>query len=159
MITCNNVVLDRRLSDNNTRLDRRLTMVNIAQDSINTEPEEDYQRRKVLIVDDQSFNVEAIMIIMNSLFGINTESICSLAYHGKEALKKVKESTAHFNNTKCGYELILMDCNMPFLDGYGATEQIRDFLYDLGLRQPIITAVTGHTESIFVNRAIDAGMN
>ena len=46
----------------------------------------------------------------------------------------------------CDYEVIFMDCNMPFMDGYEATSRIRQLFYDLSLPQPIITALTGHTE-------------
>ena len=48
---------------------------------------------------------------------------------------------------------------MPFMDGYEATEKIREFLFDLGLPQPIIIAVTGHTEQEYTERAINCGMN
>ena len=48
---------------------------------------------------------------------------------------------------------------MPFVDGYQATDKIRHLFYQYGLDQPIITAVTGHTEQSYVNKAINAGMN
>jgi len=53
---------------------------------------EDLSTMKILIVDDQSFNIDAIVIIMNSLYGMDTEKLCSFAYNGKEALLKVKQS-------------------------------------------------------------------
>ena len=52
-----------------------------------------------------------------------------------------------------------MDCNMPFMDGYEATSKIREYLFAYNLPQPIITAVTGHTEKAYIKRAIDCGMN
>ena len=48
---------------------------------------------------------------------------------------------------------------MPFMDGYEATGLIREFLHSEGLMQPIISAVTGHTEQSYVDRAINSGMN
>jgi len=48
---------------------------------------------------------------------------------------------------------------MPFMDGYEATEEIREYLYRRKLKQPIIVAITGHTEPEYVSRAINAGMN
>lgn len=48
---------------------------------------------------------------------------------------------------------------MPFMDGYEATSQIRLLIAQAGLRQPIISAVSGHIEPIYVQKAIDSGMN
>ncbi len=39
-----------------------------------------------------------------------------------------------------------MDCNMPIMNGYIATEKIREYLYDKQISQPLIVAVTGHSE-------------
>jgi CheY-like chemotaxis protein len=52
-----------------------------------------------------------------------------------------------------------MDCNMPVMDGYEATSKIRAFIHNFGLAQPIISAVTGHTEQLYVRRSIMSGMN
>ena len=48
---------------------------------------------------------------------------------------------------------------MPIMDGYTATLKIREYLYSQGINQPIIEAVTGHTEDEYVKRAIASGMN
>ena len=45
------------------------------------------------------------------------------------------------------FKLILMDCNMPFMDGYDCADAIRKLLYEKSIEQPIIVAVTGHTET------------
>lgn len=52
-----------------------------------------------------------------------------------------------------------MDCNMPVMDGYESCDKIRRFLLRLGISQPVILAVTGHTEQNYVDRAINSGMN
>ena len=52
-----------------------------------------------------------------------------------------------------------MDCNMPVMDGYEATDLIRSFMYENNIEQPMIIGVTGHTEKSYVNKAINAGMN
>ena len=52
-----------------------------------------------------------------------------------------------------------MDCNMPVLDGYEATKQIRNLMYSHNLDQPVIIAVTGHTEDSFIQKAYQSGMN
>ena len=123
---------------------------------------EDLTERKILIVDDQSFNLDAALIIMNTSMRLNTEKLCSLAYNGREALNKVIQSVnefRQFGERKCGFELILMDCNMPFMDGYDATTEIREYLYSLKIKQPLIVALTGHTEPNYIKRARLAGMN
>ena len=48
---------------------------------------------------------------------------------------------------------------MPFMDGYEATGKIREFIHQQGVSQPIISAVTGHTEQAYIERALNAGMN
>ena len=52
-----------------------------------------------------------------------------------------------------------MDCNMPFMDGYQCTQKIREYLHAQRVKQPLISAVTGHTENAYVKRCIDCGMN
>jgi CheY-like chemotaxis protein len=48
---------------------------------------------------------------------------------------------------------------MPFMDGYEATQKIRQYLFIKGILQPIIIAVTGHTENEYIEKALDSGMN
>jgi CheY-like chemotaxis protein len=48
---------------------------------------------------------------------------------------------------------------MPVMDGYTATNQIRDYLYTKDLIQPIIIAVTGHVEQSYIRKAYMNGMN
>jgi CheY-like chemotaxis protein len=48
---------------------------------------------------------------------------------------------------------------MPFMDGYDATHNIRQLIYEKDIDQPIVVAVTGHTEHSYVDRAVNSGMN
>jgi CheY-like chemotaxis protein len=46
--------------------------------------------------------------------------------NGLEAVEIITNNVIEKNKgEKCDYDLILMDCNMPFMDGYDATQQIR----------------------------------
>ena len=52
---------------------------------------------------------------------------------------------------KTKYSLIFMDCNMPGMDGFETTTNIREYLYKSGAEQPIISAVTGHMEQMYID--------
>ena len=80
--------------------------------------------------------------------------IIDKAHNGLEALKLVK--LAHFDSiigNKYCYGLIFMDCSMPIMDGYEATDEIRNFIRTNRLPQPCIIACTGHTEEEFILKA------
>ena len=72
-----------------------------------------------------------------------------------EALEAIK--TGQFKGES--YRLILMDCNMPAMDGYQATEHIRQHIKNLGKEQPYIIGISGHVEEDYRQRALQAGMD
>ena len=49
------------------------------------------------------------------------------------------------------YNLILMDLNMPEMDGNTCMIEIREYLYSHSLNQPIVSAITGHLEQSYVD--------
>ena len=70
----------------------------------------------VLIVDDNMFNLIPLELILKEMFGINVEK----ALNGQEAVNMYTKNLLK----KCcenKYKLILMDLNMPIMDGYEAT--------------------------------------
>ena len=79
--------------------------------------------------------------------------------NGQKAVDLIKQNYDENENKYSSYSLILMDCNMPILDGYEATKQIRSFIHSKGLPQPVIIAITGHMEDSYIDRANKCGMN
>lgn len=123
---------------------------------IEEEPEEaqetvveaiDFTKKHLLLVDDIDVNREiAIMLLTTEGFTVDS------AADGKEALDKVAAS-------KPGdYDLILMDIQMPVMNGYEATKAIRA-LPDPALANIPIIAMTANAFSEDVQNAKDAGMN
>lgn len=118
------------------------------------------KKKRILIVDDQSFNVDALKIILKYKIGIETDIFCDSASDGFEAIQKVINDVEKRNHgLRSSYQLILMDCNMPHLDGYDASSRIRQYFYQKNFEQPIISAITGHTEQAFVKKAVQSGIN
>ena len=73
----------------------------------------DFNGMELLIVEDNIINQKVLTNILKSS-GINIK----IANNGREAVEMVKESTEEF-------DFVLMDINMPVLDGYAATQMIR----------------------------------
>ncbi|MGN7612224.1 response regulator [Magnetococcales bacterium HHB-1] len=76
----------------------------------------------------------------------------TIANHGKEALEKIKQHD---------FDIILMDLQMPKMDGFEATRQIRQYMPDYMSQAsyPPIIAVTAHTMASERQACLDAGMN
>jgi two-component system, sensor histidine kinase and response regulator len=99
--------------------------------------------RRVLLAEDNSFNRALIEHVLEPM-GCRVDSAGS----GKEAVKAFKPGR---------YDLVLMDCQMPEMDGPEATRQIRKLEGGSG-RVPII-AVTAGTVSGARRACLDAGMD
>ena len=99
----------------------------------------------ILLVDDQKYNLEALLIILEYHVELNPK-ICRTAFDGNQALDAVIQNVKTNNNEKCDFRLILMDVNMPFMDGLEATSKIRSFLTQMNIDQPFIVACTGNSD-------------
>ena len=88
------------------------------------------KKKQILIVDDQEFNIKAIEIIFKYKLKINFENICVSALSGQKALELVQKKV---NQDKESFKLILMDYEMPELNGPQTTDLIRTFLYNANI--------------------------
>ena len=113
-----------------------------------------------MIVDDEKFNCDIIEGFLMVLNMHNYKARVKQCYNGEQAVEAVRAAVEEFDPFR--YTLILMDCNMPFLDGYEATKRIRRLWEGIGVKrenQPRIIAVTGHVEEEYVMKAMDSGMD
>ena len=100
---------------------------------------------RVLLAEDNPTN-QIVAEGMLKLYGCRVDR----AANGEEAVWAVKEKE---------YDLILMDCQMPKLDGYSATAEIRKFEQETeNIRTPIV-AVTAHAMKGDRERCMSAGMD
>lgn len=103
-------------------------------------------RAKILVVEDTEINCKLVLKILN-----NCGLTCDMAYNGKEAIEAI-------NNNK--YDLIFMDCQMPILDGYEATKQIRILEEQEGKNNPIpVVAMTAHALKSDMDKCLASGMD
>ncbi|MGQ0614062.1 MAG: ATP-binding protein [Planctomycetaceae bacterium] len=100
-------------------------------------------RGRVLVVDDNAVNRRVASRLVEK-----AGYLCDLAGGGQEAIDRV---------LKGGIDLVVMDCQMPGLDGYEATREIRRIEAG-GLRTPIV-ALTAHVMPGDRERCLEAGMD
>lgn len=116
-----------------------------------------YKGRTILVAEDNAVNRQVISAMLRQL-GANAEVVDD----GAEALKRV---LAFYHGNKGGDEsvptidAVLMDCEMPNMDGYAATRLIRQHERAEGRAQLPIIALTAHALPEYQQRSSEAGMN
>ena len=103
--------------------------------------------KRILLVEDNELNQEIAIAILEDE-GLEVET----ANNGQEACEVLLEKGAGY------YDLVLMDIQMPVMDGYEATEQIRAF-EDEELSNIPIFAMTANAFEEDKKKAFAAGMN
>jgi CheY-like chemotaxis protein len=97
---------------------------------------------KVLLVEDNEINQQVALEILQGM-GLNV----TVANDGQEAVNAVKKSN---------YDVVLMDVQMPVMDGYTATREIRK---DKHFKDLPIIAMTAHAMAGDEDKSLQAGMN
>ena len=114
---------------------------------VKQEPEVSFVGKSILLVEDNELNCEISREVLED-FGIKV----SMAEDGSVALNMMKKA-------KPGdYDLILMDVQMPIMDGFEATRKIRA-LPDKRIAEIPIIAMTANAFAEDCQAALDAGMN
>ena len=80
--------------------------------------------KRILIIDDEPFNVVSMQLTLGKLGIKGLGSLIDRAYNGLEGVKKVLNS---FESGSHIYGLIITDISMPVMDGYDASQRIREF--------------------------------
>ena len=108
--------------------------------------EDQKQRIRILLVEDNVVNQDIALAVLNNKLGYNTDAVAN----GKEAV----ESLERFD-----YDLVLMDCQMPVMDGYEATGNIRNLNSDVRNHNIPIIAMTANAMQGDRKKCLDAGMD
>jgi len=100
---------------------------------------------RILVAEDNSISTKVIRGMLGKL-NLKPDT----ASNGEEALSAMKAQR---------YDLVLMDCEMPVMDGFSATEQLR--AWEIAERRPRtpVVALTAHILSEHKERARQAGMD
>ena len=117
------------------------------EDKKETDEHFDFSGMRVLLAEDNELNQMIAEAILTEK-GLDVE----IAKDGVEAVEKMKTAPAGY------YDLILMDIQMPKMDGYEAAKQIRA-MDDKGKASIPIVAVTANAFEEDKKTALDAGMN
>ena len=104
------------------------------------------QRRRVLLAEDNPVNVEVALAMLDSL---GLDVVC--ARNGEEALQAAQAED---------FDLILMDCQMPVMDGFAATAEIRRHEQQCGHARVLpIVAITANALQGDREACLAAGMD
>ena len=109
----------------------------------NTQPSETGQFKLLLAEDNKTNQLVATTMLKKLGYAVDTVD------NGEEAVQALADNH---------YDLVLMDCQMPVLDGYRAAQAIRQSDIDFKRDTPIL-AFTAHAMMNNDQRCLDAGMN
>ena len=138
--SCFEVLLDLKIAE-----DRTVALA--AQEETDEQDGNILQGMKFLCAEDNELNAE----ILTELLKIEGAE-CTICENGEEILKTFEQSASG------DYDMILMDIQMPVMNGYEATKAIRRSSHKLAKTIPII-AMTANAFSEDIQHSLAAGMN
>ena len=138
--SCFEVLMDLKIAE-----DRTVALA--AQEETDEQDGNILQGMKFLCAEDNELNAE----ILTELLKIEGAE-CTICENGEEILKAFEQSDPG------DYDMILMDVQMPVMNGYEATKAIRRSSHELAKTIPII-AMTANAFSEDIQHSLAAGMN
>jgi signal transduction histidine kinase/CheY-like chemotaxis protein len=114
------------------------------EELVNYISEQQYDSR-ILLVEDNQTNQRVATAILKKM-GLKAD----IAKNGAEAVDRYKKEK---------YDIVLMDCQMPVMDGYDATRAIRAYEKENGFAHIAIVAMTANNMKGDQDRCLDAGMD
>ena len=138
--SCFEVLIDLKIAE-----DRTVALA--AQEETDEQDGNILQGMRFLCAEDNELNAE----ILTELLKIEGAE-CTICENGEEILKAFEQSAPG------DYDMILMDVQMPVMNGYEATKAIRRSSHELAKKIPII-AMTANAFSEDIQHSLAAGMN
>ena len=130
-----------------SELERRVKSGEVCETVRPSDPGAVLSGKTILVVDDVEINRDIVTCMLSDIEGL----IIDGAADGSEAVGKFKEDPEK-------YDLILMDLQMPGMDGTEATKAIRSLDLENAREIPII-ALTADTEKDITEKCLTCGMN
>jgi len=104
---------------------------------------------RILLVEDDQMN-QLVFKAMMEQYGLQVD----IARHGKEALQRLQTASSDHS-----YHLVFMDCQMPEMDGYETTRQIRTGVAGEPYQTVPIIAMTAYAMAGDQEKCLTAGMD
>ena len=138
--SCFEVLIDLRIAE-----DRSVSST--VQEEKNEQNDNIFQGMRFLCAEDNELNAEILMELLK-IEGAE----CIICENGERVLETFEQSAPG------DYDMILMDVQMPVMNGYEATKAIRRSSHELAMTIPII-AMTANAFSEDIQHSLAAGMN
>lgn len=138
LLQCILMSLSAATKENSAEKDVFITRHTIRENNFN-------QKAKILLVEDNEINQKLTVKILSKV-GFN----CDVAEDGSKAVEACKNKE---------YDAILMDCQMPVMDGYEATMNIRQIEMENNKKPTPIIALTADVMGEVVDKCYAHGMN
>ena len=138
--SCFEVLIDLRIAENRS-------VSSAVQEEKNEQNDNIFQGMRFLCAEDNELNAEILMELLK-IEGAE----CTICENGQRVLETFEQSVPG------DYDMILMDVQMPVMNGYEATKAIRRSSHELARTIPII-AMTANAFSEDIQHSLAAGMN